>query len=57
MKARPVRGIAAALAVLVLAVVPAFTVGRFPVSPADLSRALLAKATGSASRLPDAPIR
>jgi iron complex transport system permease protein len=45
-------GLAVAVLVLLTGVAVAFAVGRFPVSPLDLGRALMAKATGGPSGLP-----
>lgn len=47
-------GLAAALLVLLTGIAVAFAVGRFPVSPLELGRALLSKLTGTASGLPPA---
>lgn len=54
MKGAPVLGYAAALAVLLAGVVLAFTVGRYPVSFADLLTVIWAKTTGQPSGLPPA---
>lgn len=45
-------GLAAAVLILLLGVALAFTVGRYPVSPADLGLALWAKLAGAPSGLP-----
>ncbi|AWN35522.1 FecCD family ABC transporter permease [Methylobacterium radiodurans] len=50
----PRAGLAAALAFLLLAVLLALGVGRFPLSPLDLARALWAGLTGTPSGLPPA---
>ena len=47
-------GLAIAIAVLIAGLVVAFTVGRYPVSLADLGAVLVAKATGGAAHVPAA---
>src|SRR5688500_8902912 len=54
MRGRAGAGLAVAVLVLLAGIGVAFAVGRFPVSPLDLGRVLLAKLTGSASGLPPA---
>ncbi len=47
-------GLAIAFGVLIVGLLPAFTVGRYPVSLGDLAQVLLAKTTGHAAHVPPA---
>jgi len=54
LRANPVLGVSAALAILILGVVTAFATGQYPVSLSDLGQALIAKITRADSGLPAA---
>jgi iron complex transport system permease protein len=54
MRGRAGAGLAVAILTLLMGVALAFAIGRFPVSPLDLVRVLLAKVTGHPSGLPHA---
>src|SRR5215217_7296783 len=54
MRGRAGAGLVVAMLTLLMGVALAFSVGRFPVSPLDLGRVVLAKITGHPSGLPPA---